>query len=189
MRSSEREPQVRVFLSLGSNLGDRRGFLESALGLLADSGLVPSPCSSVYETEPVDLCDQGDFLNLVCEVRTSLTPLQLLHRCQAIEGMLGRRRSVPKGPRCIDLDVLLYGDLVMDTPRLRLPHPGLPNRRFVLVPLVEIAPLVVDPLTGLTAAQLLERCPDPSRVVRLGAVGYRVSSSLSASANRSPRSR
>jgi 2-amino-4-hydroxy-6-hydroxymethyldihydropteridine diphosphokinase len=189
MQSSESGNETRIFLSLGSNLGDRRRYLESALELLAGPDLALAACSSIYETEPVELREQGDFLNLVCEGCTTLTPLDVLERCLKIEQALGRRRQYPKGPRPIDLDILLHGDQVLETPELQLPHPGLRARRFVLVPLVEIAPLVVDPVTGLTAAQLLERCPDRSRVVPLGPISYRMSSILRASANRSPRSR
>lgn len=189
MQFSELGMAVRIFVSLGSNLGDRRHYLESALELLAGPDLDLAACSSVYETEPVELFEQPDFLNLVLEGCTTMTPLDVLERCLKIEQVLGRRRLQPKGPRPIDLDILLYGDQVLETPSLRLPHPGLRSRRFVLVPLVEIAPLVVDPVTGLTATQLLERCPDRSRVVPWGPINYRMSSVLRASANRSPRSR
>lgn len=188
MQSSE-GTETRIFFSLGSNLGDRRHHLESALELLAGPDLALTACSSVYETEPVEVSEQADFLNLICEGRSTLTPLEVLARCLEVEQALGRRRLQPKGPRSIDVDIILYGDQVLETPELRLPHPGLQTRRFVLVPLVEIAPMVVDPVTGLTASELLERCPDRSRVLPLGPITYRRSSILRASANRSPRSR
>lgn len=179
-----------VFLSLGSNLGDRAANLGGALEMLLRSGVLEGiRCSSAYETEPVDVPDQGDFLNLVCGGTTRLGPHGLLQACQDIERLLGRETTRNKGPRLIDLDILLFGDLVLHERKLTVPHAALRNRRFVLVPLAELAPQAVDPVTGLTTAELLIRCTDQARVTALGPLPYFPSNCLSASANRSPRSR
>ena len=130
-----------AYLGLGSNLGDRRRFLAAALrALAADPALVIVRGSSVYESKPFGVTDQPDFLNLVAEIDTTLTPPALLAACLSIEAALGRVRRERWGPRVIDLDVLLYGHLTWHGPDLVLPHPGLCERNFVLTPLAEIAP-------------------------------------------------
>ncbi len=170
--ADDRLPMQSVYLSLGSNLGDRRGFLSRALTQLELDGNRIEACSSVYETEPVDLADQPSFLNLACRLRSPFGPAELLRRCQAIEIDLGRHRSVPKGPRVIDIDLLYFGERIISTPELKLPHPSLQDRRFVLKPLMEIAPQFRDPRTGDSVQMLLEHCPDRSWVRRMGEINW-----------------
>lgn len=146
----------RVYLSLGSNLGDRERLLERALEKLAASGVRVLRVSSVYETEPVDRRSQPWFLNMVVEAETALLPRVLLMRIRRIELELGRRRLGTKGPRPIDIDVLLYGDAVIRTPELTVPHPRMGERRFVLEPLAELVPQLRHPLNGRTVWQMLE---------------------------------
>jgi len=144
-----------VYLGLGSNLGDREAMLRAALGALESPRLRVRRVSPVYETEPMDVPGQGWFLNLVAEAETDLFPLQLLHRIAKIEIQLGRRRLVPKGPRTIDIDILLFGDTVMKTPSLEIPHPRFRQRRFVLAPLADLAADLRDPVTRKTVRELL----------------------------------
>lgn len=154
-----------MFLSLGSNLGDRRAHLEEALRRLEEGGVRVVRRSSWYETEPVGYTDQPAFLNLVVEVRTSLTPRALLRRAQEVELALGRVRTVRWGPRTADVDLLLYGRRVILEPDLVVPHPRLRERAFVLVPLYELDPDLVLP-DGTPVASLLPSVAD-QRVVRL----------------------
>jgi 2-amino-4-hydroxy-6-hydroxymethyldihydropteridine diphosphokinase len=144
-----------LYLSLGSNLGDREANLHAALSLLS-----PTRVSPIYETEPVDYTNQAWFLNLVAEVETDLFPRQALAWTQRIERELGRVRTVPKGPRTIDIDILLFGSLVMRTTELEIPHPRLAERRFVLQPLADLAPDLKHPATGHTVRQMLASLPD-----------------------------
>jgi 2-amino-4-hydroxy-6-hydroxymethyldihydropteridine diphosphokinase len=129
-----------VYIGLGSNLGDREGTIRSALALLESRGDVKiETVSSLRETDPVGYEDQPRFLNGAAAIRTELPPRELLERLQDVEGQLGRDRSGPRfGPRTIDLDLLLYGDLTVDEPDLVIPHPRLAERRFVLEPLAEL---------------------------------------------------
>ena len=156
-----------AFIALGSNLGDRRAFLDAALARLRlQPGVEVVSISTYHETEPVGgPAGQGVYLNAVAVVRTSLNPLQLLRVLQGLENQLGRVRAERFGPRTIDLDLLLYGTEVMQTDELTVPHPRMHERRFVLEPLVEIAPLAVHPGLQSTAKDLLERLqqPTPSR--------------------------
>jgi 2-amino-4-hydroxy-6-hydroxymethyldihydropteridine diphosphokinase len=155
----------QVYLGLGSNVGDREGTLERALTALGERGLEVGARSSLYLTEPMDAPPQEWFLNAVAGARTALAPQDLLRACQEVERELGRVRLVFRGPRTLDLDLLLYGDVVREDPLLTVPHPRLHERRFVLVPLHEIAPSLVHPRLGLTVHELLERCPDTAQVV------------------------
>lgn len=145
----------RAYLSLGSNLGDRERNLEDALRLLEDDRLHVHRLSGVYETEPLDLPGQPWFLNQAAEVETSLTPLELLERIHHVEAALGRRRGLPKGPRTVDIDILLYGNLGLETPDLTIPHPRMAERRFVLQPLAELAPELELPIQGKSVLELL----------------------------------
>jgi 2-amino-4-hydroxy-6-hydroxymethyldihydropteridine diphosphokinase len=160
------EARAAVFLGLGSNVGDREGSIERALGLLETRGFLITARSSLYLTEPVGGPPQDWFVNLVARGETALSPDALLEAALVVEAALGRVRDVRYGPRRIDIDLLLYGSLVLDTPQLTLPHPHLHERLFVLVPLAEIEPGVRHPLLGLTAAELRARCTDASRVLR-----------------------
>jgi 2-amino-4-hydroxy-6-hydroxymethyldihydropteridine diphosphokinase len=157
---------ARIYLSLGSNLGDRSANLEQAIEALPGAGIKILRRSSTYETEPVDFLEQPWFLNCVMEGKTNLPPRALLGKLQGIEQQLGSRKLVPRGPRIIDLDVLFYGSQVIREPGIEIPHPRLAQRRFVLVPLVEIAPQLRHPLMGKTADELLAETPDRS-VVRI----------------------
>jgi 2-amino-4-hydroxy-6-hydroxymethyldihydropteridine diphosphokinase len=135
-----------AYLGLGSNLGDRRWYLQQALWLLQGEGLELLRVSSVYESTPVGpVAGQPMFYNAVVQVETALEPLELLRRCQRVETALGRVRLVAKGPRVIDVDLLLMDDLVLEEPELTLPHSELRNRAFVLAPLAELAPMLLDP--------------------------------------------
>ena len=154
-----------TYLSLGSNIGDRERNLRAAIERLAAPGLRALRTSPIYETEPVDFADQRWFYNLVLEAETSLFPLQLLARAQKVERGLGRVRTVPKGPRTIDIDILLYGTAVMRGGKLEIPHPRMAERRFVLAPLHDLAPTLRHPVTRSTVAELLHAAPHA--VVRL----------------------
>jgi 2-amino-4-hydroxy-6-hydroxymethyldihydropteridine diphosphokinase len=149
----------RIYLSLGSNIGDRAGNLRKAVERLAALDIRVLRASRIYETEPVDYQDQAWFLNQVVEAETALFPMQLLTRTGRVERELGRTRTVPKGPRTIDIDILLYGAARVATARLEIPHPRLAERRFVLAPLAELAPLLRHPVTHRTVRQMLESAP------------------------------
>jgi 2-amino-4-hydroxy-6-hydroxymethyldihydropteridine diphosphokinase len=155
-KSSQHDANTVAYIALGSNLGDRERTLRSAIASLRELGSVEA-ISSFYETAPVGLVEQPDFLNAVVALRTALPSQGLMAALLRIEQQHGRDRSssVPKGPRTLDLDLLSFGDAVVETPTLTLPHPSLAKRRFVLVPLMEVAPQWRHPVTGKTAAILL----------------------------------
>ena len=156
-----------VYVSLGSNLGDRAGNLLLAVRGMLDAGFCVTRLSAIYETEPVDVREQPLFLNMVAELRAPLfSPEQTLARLLRIEYALGRRREIRRGPRTIDLDLLLYSDEQRATTFLQLPHPRLHERRFVLLPLAELAPDFVHPTLHRTVLQLLTETSDESRVER-----------------------
>jgi 2-amino-4-hydroxy-6-hydroxymethyldihydropteridine diphosphokinase len=136
-------------------MGDREASLRMALERLDTQDLKLRRVSSLYETEPIGLREQGWFLNLVAEFETGLFPKQLLRRANRIENELGRRRTVRNGPRTIDIDILLYGNSVVKTEELEIPHARFRERRFVLAPLAELKPDLRDPVTGMTVSELL----------------------------------
>ena len=145
-----------VFLALGANLGDREAMLERALEGLADAVTLTAR-SRIYETAPMYVTDQPAFLNMAVRGRTQLAPLPLLRRLKALEQALGRQPGLRNGPRLIDLDILYYGERLLDLPDLSIPHPRLAERAFVLHPLADIAPDWRDPRTGLTVAEMRRR--------------------------------
>jgi 2-amino-4-hydroxy-6-hydroxymethyldihydropteridine diphosphokinase len=152
-----------AYLSLGSNLGHREASIASALKILGREARILK-VSSLYETEPVGYKDQPWFLNCACSVETDLSPQALLKLAKTIEKDLGRKPALHFGPRLIDIDILFYDDLILDSPDLVIPHPRLAERAFVLVPLKEIAPNLVHPLLGVTIEELLEGAEDLERV-------------------------
>jgi 2-amino-4-hydroxy-6-hydroxymethyldihydropteridine diphosphokinase len=156
---------VIAYLGLGSNLGDKESNCRKAIALLAKNGRVVR-LSSLYCTEPMGYREQDDFINAVVELETGLSPDALLQQCRSIEEELGRVRTVRWGPRTIDVDILLYGTEMIETPELTIPHPLLHIRRFVLVPLCEIAPQAFHPKLQKTAADLLLDLQDHQSVVR-----------------------
>ncbi len=155
-----------VYIALGSNLGDRSAMLARAEQAMGEAGVRVLRRSSLYTTEPVDAPPQPWFLNSVVEAETSLMPVQLLHVLAGIERGLGRRRLTPRGPRTMDLDILLYGSSVINTPELQVPHPGIPDRRFVLVPLAELAPGLRHPVLHKSIAELLANTTDEGKIRR-----------------------
>jgi 2-amino-4-hydroxy-6-hydroxymethyldihydropteridine diphosphokinase len=157
------------YLGLGSNVGDREGHLRSAVRLLREHGIEVEATSSVYETEPVgEILDQPDFLNAAVRVRTDLEPEALLDLCKAIEVEQGRMMGAARhGPRPLDIDLLLMGDLELETERLTLPHPEVTARRFVLVPLLELDPELTLP-DGTRLSEAVEALGEVGRVEGVG---------------------
>ena len=168
----------RAYIALGSNVGDRLSYLRRALKALKEHPEIHlSALSSVYETKPVGLTEQADFLNMVAAVDTALSPHALLDVTQGIEQALHRRREIRWGPRTLDIDILLYGNVTMEEDRLTIPHPRMTERAFVLVPLAELGPDVDIPGTGRTVQQQVEhvkgkegiqRCPTISLAAEFG---------------------
>jgi 2-amino-4-hydroxy-6-hydroxymethyldihydropteridine diphosphokinase len=157
----------KVYLSLGSNLGDRAKNMRAAIEELPHAGVAVTRVSSFYETEPVDLREQPWFLNCAVEAKTHFDPLMLLRALREIETKMGSKKLVAKGPRLIDMDILLYGSETIDTSELQVPHPRMLLRRFVLVPLAEIAPTLVHPSWTKTVSEILTTTTDSSEVRRL----------------------
>jgi 2-amino-4-hydroxy-6-hydroxymethyldihydropteridine diphosphokinase len=157
-----------AYVGMGSNLGDRASYLLLAVRGMLDAGLDVIRLSSIYETEPVEYEQQPPFLNMVAELRGSTlpSPEQTLARLLRIEYALGRVRDVPLGPRTIDLDLLIFKDAQSDTEFLKLPHPRIAARRFVLVPLAELVPNLVHPVIGKSIRELLAETRDRSAVIR-----------------------
>ena len=164
---------MEVYLSLGSNLGDRRANLKKALRLLSE-GVEIVKVSSVYDTEPIDVGEQQRFLNLMCCVNTNISPVQLLSFIKDIESSMGRDLSLRNVPRVVDIDIIFYGDIIIESPELVIPHPRMRERAFVLVPFAEIAPEVVHPITGERIGDLAARVEGRDGVVKKRRLeGYR----------------
>src|SRR5229473_3578460 len=159
--------EKRVYLSLGSNVGERERNLRLAMDELPHAGVAIKRVSSFYETEPVDLREQPWFLNCVVEAETHFDPFMLLRALREIETKMGSKKLVAKGPRLIDMDILLYGSETIDTLDLQVPHPRMHLRRFVLVPLAEIAPSLRHPSWAKTISELAAVTTDRSEVRRL----------------------
>lgn len=166
-----------AYLSLGSNLGTRAANLRQAINSLKDLGAIQA-VSSFFETEPVEVeREQPWFLNCVVALETQLGPEQLLERILVLEQTMGRRRTEPKGPRTIDLDIIFWGDIVINTPELTIPHPAMQKRRFVLEPLAEIAPDFRHPVLKRSMRELLADLPPEAGAVRkLSAADLRLES-------------
>ena len=150
-----------AYISLGSNMGDRESYLEKAINILGSHGKIEvTKRSSMYETDPVGFTEQDQFLNMVIEIRTSLSPETLLHQCLQVEIDLGREREFKWGPRIIDLDILLYNHLVIESENLLIPHPRMQERAFVLIPLLEVAPRIEHPSINAPFVDFLDEIPD-----------------------------
>jgi 2-amino-4-hydroxy-6-hydroxymethyldihydropteridine diphosphokinase len=157
-------PEKTVYLSLGSNVGDRDENLRGAIVALGDAGVRVTKISSFYEAEPVDYLEQAWFLNCAVEGETDLPANELLRALGGIETRMGSKKLIPKGPRLIDIDILLFGLETIDTPELQVPHPRMHLRRFVLVPLAEIAPKFKHPTWTMTVSDLAANTADQSQV-------------------------
>ena len=153
-----------IYLSLGSNIGDRALNIARAIEVLPAHGVRVVRQSALYETEPVEVRAQDWFLNCVVEVETDSTPRELMHVLLEIERSMGRLRLAPKGPRIIDMDILLFGSASVREAGLQIPHPRMAERRFVLVPFAEMAPNAMHPVREKTIAELLAETPDESEV-------------------------
>lgn len=158
---------MQAYLSLGSNVGDREANLRQAIAALLPACVRVTKVSSLYETEPVDLREQPWFLNCVVEGQTDVAALELLRALREIEMRMGSKKLVAKGPRLIDMDILLYGLETIDTPELQVPHPRMLLRRFVMIPLAEIAPGLRHPAWKKTASELAAATTDRSEVRKL----------------------
>ena len=156
-----------VYLSLGSNMGSPRAQIEEAIRRLPEAGVQVRRVSSFYKTEPVEVRSQPWFVNCVVEGATELVPMRLLEALKSLERTLGRQPGTPKGPRPIDIDILLYEKVVVRSPELEIPHSRLAERRFVLAPLKELAPEARHPVTERTVADMLRETPDGSAVIRM----------------------
>lgn len=156
-----------AYLLIGGNIGDRQQLLAKAKTLIAAQCGTIVRCSSVYETEAWGLTDQPLFLNQVVELDTVLAPHMLLNTVLQIELQMGRARKEKYGPRLMDIDILLFGNAIVNDPELVVPHPHMAQRRFVLAPLAELVPQLVHPILNMTIQQMLAQCPDPLHVYKL----------------------
>ncbi len=162
--------EVAIYLALGSNLGDRMSNLASAVEHLSRKMKIKKR-SSAFETEPLYIEEQPLFLNAVLSASTSLTPFELLHFVKTVERKLGRQTSFRNAPRLIDIDILFYGDQVVNSPELTIPHPRITERAFVLVPLTEIAPKLIHPVLQKRVSDLLNKVEGKDEVKRIGKLG------------------
>lgn len=156
-----------IFLSLGSNLGNRAAYLHTATQALNNSVASLHQCSAIYETKPWGISEQPLFYNQVLKISSHLQPQELLKKILEIEQSMGRVRQKIWGERIIDIDILYYEQAIVAEEDLQVPHPQIPQRRFVLVPLVEIAPDFIHPQWGITQTQLLAQCPDTLEVIKI----------------------
>lgn len=154
----------KIYLSLGSNMGDRGANLQSAMVLLEKWGIKIVFSSSIYETEPIGFKDQGWFYNMAVECETDSSPEELLKIAKSVEKALNREKTIINGPRTIDIDILLYGSIIVDKVGLNIPHKRMHLRRFVLIPMDEIAAAVVHPIKKKTVRELLKECDDTAIV-------------------------
>lgn len=152
-----------AYLSLGSNVGNREGHLREAIRRISTLGKIVA-VSSLYETQPVEVIDQDWFLNCAVALESDMEPAELLNQLLNIEKAMGRERVRKKGPRSIDIDIVLFGDAVVNTPELSIPHPAMAARRFVLQPVAEIAPNLLHPTLKKTIAELLSDLPHGKKV-------------------------
>jgi 2-amino-4-hydroxy-6-hydroxymethyldihydropteridine diphosphokinase len=165
--------RITAYIGLGSNLGDRAGNLLYGVRGLIEASFVVTKLSPVYETEPIGIETDLPFLNMVAEIRSeAVTPTQMMARLLRIEYLLGRTDKSLRKPRTIDLDLLFFGNVRMDTPFLTIPHPRVQSRRFVLVPLNDVAPHFFHPLMHKDIRALLNECEDRSSVVRWNPMGW-----------------
>lgn len=159
---------ARVFLSLGSNIGDKLEYLKKALILLGKAGVRVRKVSSVYQSAPADFLNQPDFLNIVVEVATKLRPEHLLKTIHQVEEQLDRKREIDKGPRTIDIDILLYNRDRISQPKLTIPHPKMKERSFVLIPLLEIAPRAKFPSGKLIGKSVKVSSLENAKIQKVG---------------------
>ncbi|REJ79504.1 MAG: 2-amino-4-hydroxy-6-hydroxymethyldihydropteridine diphosphokinase [Acidobacteria bacterium] len=156
-----------AYIGLGSNLGDRAGNLLLGVRGLMESGLVVTRLSAIYETEPVGVTEHGHYLNMVAEVRTgNITPSQMMARMIRVEYLLGRRHKFLQAPRTADLDLLFYGDVIIDNDFLKVPHKSVHRRKFVLVPMAELSPHLIHPVENKSIETILSEVDDLSSVSR-----------------------
>ncbi len=156
-----------IYLSIGGNLGDRKAYLEKAATLLVKTVGSLEKASPIYETAAWGKTDEAPFLNQVLEMKTALAAEELIKVCLKVEASLGRFRDVRWGARCIDIDILFYGEAIIDQVHLQIPHPRLQERNFVLVPLAAIAPDLIHPILEKNITSILKNCEDTLEVVSL----------------------
>lgn len=167
---------ITAYIGIGSNLGDRAGNLLLAVRGLMEASFTVAKLSGIYETEPVDIESDSNFLNMVAEIRAeSITPSQMMARMLRIEYLLGRKDKSLKKTRTIDLDLLFYGSEQLESPFLTLPHPRIHLRNFVLIPMAEIAPQIIHPVFAKDIRTLLAECEDTSSVTRWNPNGFQIS--------------
>ncbi len=156
-----------VYVGVGSNLGDSRQICQQAIALLGSHTMEVQACSSFYRSTPVGYSPQPHFLNAVVKLHTNLPPLKLLARLKAVEKQLGKDIKIRWGPRTIDLDILMYDNLIIDKESLQVPHPRMHTRSFVMLPLVELAPQLIHPVWEMSMRELLEQLENPTECIKV----------------------